>query len=57
MPLPASRLHMSGFDLAQLFVDSASDNQVGRQFDSPLEIVYLPIIRRQMEAAAARDAA
>lgn len=43
------RLHMAGLDLAQLFLDPAAANDVGRQFNSPLEIVYLPIIRRQIE--------
>ncbi len=42
------RLHMAGFDLAQLFKDAATHNDVGRQFESPLEIVYLPLIRRQI---------
>ena len=47
------RLHLDGLDLAQLFVDSAEQNAMGRQFPSPLEIVYLPLIRRQI--AAMRD--
>lgn len=42
------RLHMEGLDLAQLFVDDGAVNAVGRQFPSPLEIIYLPLIRRQI---------
>lgn len=43
------RLHMAGFDLAQLFLDAAADNELGQQLESPLEIVYLPLIRRQID--------
>lgn len=42
------RLHMCGLDLAQLFV-GGEENAVGRRFPSPLEIVYLPLIRRQID--------
>lgn len=41
------RLAIDGFDLAQLFLDG-DGNEVGRAFPSPLEIVYLPLIRRQI---------
>ncbi len=41
------RLAIDGFDLAQLFLDG-DRNEVGRAFPSPLEIVYLPLIRRQI---------
>lgn len=42
------RLYIDGLDLAQLFLDGAG-NEVGRAFPSPLEIVYLPLIRRQID--------
>lgn len=41
------RLSFDGMDLAQLFLDG-DGNEVGRAFPSPLEIVYLPLIRRQI---------
>jgi len=44
----AGRLHMDSLDLAQLFHDYGNDQGLGRTLPSPLEIVYLPIIRRQI---------
>lgn len=41
------RLHIDGLDMAQLFLDG-HNNELGRAFPSPLEIVYLPLIRRQI---------
>ncbi|MCB8983019.1 MAG: arginine decarboxylase [Ardenticatenaceae bacterium] len=43
------RLHMEDLDLAQLFLGGGSGPGLGRTLPSPLEIVYLPIIRRQIE--------
>lgn len=44
------RLHMEDLDLAQLFVADGGAAGPGRVFPSPLEIVFLPIIRRQIAA-------
>ncbi len=43
------RLHMENLDLAQLFLNEGADLKVDDLLSSPLEIVYLPIIRRQIE--------
>lgn len=42
------RLQMDGLDLAQFFLDEAESNALGQNFPSPMEIVYLPLIRRQI---------
>jgi arginine decarboxylase len=42
------RLKMDGLDLAQLLQDYGSDQGLGRILPSPLEIIYLPLIRRQI---------
>ena len=44
------RLLMDGLDLAQLFQGDQSDQGLGRIMPSPLEIVYLPLIRRQINS-------
>ncbi len=41
-------LHLNGLDLAQLFLDEAPQG-FDKTMPSPLEIVYLPLIRRQIE--------
>ncbi len=43
------RLWMDGLDLAQLLDGQGVDQGLGRRLPSPLEIVYLPLIRRQIE--------
>ncbi len=43
------RLNMDGLDLVQLLYDGGADQGLGRVLPSPLEIVYMPIIRRQIE--------
>ncbi|MCA9972904.1 MAG: hypothetical protein KC425_21955 [Anaerolineales bacterium] len=43
------RLYFEDLDLAQLFLGGGPDQGVGRTLSSPLEIVYLPVIRRQIE--------
>ncbi|MBK8985021.1 MAG: arginine decarboxylase [Chloroflexi bacterium] len=42
------RLHLEDLDLAQLFLGGGSRLGLGRTLPSPLEIVYLPIIPRQI---------
>jgi arginine decarboxylase len=42
------RLFMNNFDLAQLFLGDGADQGLGRTLPSPLEIVFLPLIRRQI---------
>ncbi|MBK6712486.1 MAG: arginine decarboxylase [Chloroflexi bacterium] len=42
------RLHIEDLDLAQLFLGGSGPG-IGRTLPSPLEIVYLPIISRQIE--------
>jgi arginine decarboxylase len=45
------RLHMDGLDLADLFVGGGEGSVVlGGVMPSPMEIVYLPIIRHKVEA-------
>lgn len=44
----SGRLFMDGLDLAQLFLGDDLDQGFGRTVPSPLEIVYLPLIRRQI---------
>ena len=43
------RLFMDGLDLAQLLTDYGNDQGLGGVLPSPLEIVYLPLIRRQIK--------
>ena len=43
------RLHFEDLDLAQLFLGDRDDQGLGRTLPSPLEIVYLPLIRRKIE--------
>ncbi|MGB3712915.1 MAG: hypothetical protein WA996_00640 [Candidatus Promineifilaceae bacterium] len=43
------RLFMEDLDLAGLFLGDGQANGLGRTLPSPLEIVYLPIIRRQIK--------
>ena len=42
------RLKMDGLDLAQLLHDYGTDQGFGRTLPSPLEIIYLPLIRSQI---------
>lgn len=42
------RLHLDGLDLFDLFVGSAALGNGAKPLPSPLEIVYLPIIRQQI---------
>lgn len=42
------RLFIEDLDLAGLFLDDGKDSGLDRPLPSPLEIVYLPIIRRQI---------
>lgn len=42
------RLHMDGLDLTQLFFDKPDEQEFHQVLPSPLEIVYLPLIRRQI---------
>lgn len=42
------RLYLEGVDLAQVLVGGGVDQGLGRQLGSPLEIVYLPIIREKV---------
>jgi arginine decarboxylase len=42
-------LFLKELDLAQLFLGGHRQPSPGEQFDSPLEIVYLPLIRRQID--------
>ncbi len=42
------RLHFEDLDLAQLFVGGGADQGLGRTLPSPLEIVYLPVIRQRI---------
>ncbi len=39
------RLHFEDLDLAQIFLDGGGEEGLGQALRSPLEIVYLPIIR------------
>ncbi|HSM57251.1 MAG TPA: hypothetical protein VK879_13960 [Candidatus Sulfomarinibacteraceae bacterium] len=41
-------LYMNELDLAELFVDGAAGTNAGEPFGSPLEVVYLPLIREQI---------
>lgn len=43
------RLHLDGLDLTQILLGDALDQGLGRTLPSPLEIIYLPIIRRQID--------
>jgi arginine decarboxylase len=43
-----ARLHLDGFDLTQLFLDGHQPQGFIEALPSPLEIVYLPIIRRKI---------
>lgn len=45
----AGRLYFDDLDLAQLFVGGRQDQGLGKTLPSPLEIVYLPIIRQKIE--------
>jgi arginine decarboxylase len=42
------RLYFNGLDLAQLLIGGRRDQGLGRPLPSPLEIVYLPQIRRKI---------
>ena len=42
------RLHLKALDLAQLFLGGDAQPGLGRTLPSPLEVVYLPLIRRQI---------
>lgn len=42
------RLFMEGLDLAQLFLEPPPEDHYEEAFASPMEIVYLPLIRRQI---------
>lgn len=42
------RLYLDGLDLTQLFQGDSQDQGVGRTLPSPLEIVYLPLIRHRI---------
>jgi arginine decarboxylase len=42
------RLLIDGLDLAQLLQDYGNDQGFGQTLPSPLEVVYLPLIRRQI---------
>lgn len=44
------RLHLNQLDLTNLFLGDGRDQGFGKVLPSPLEIVYLPIIRRQIAA-------
>ena len=44
------RLHMDGLDLAQLFLADRLDQGWSEALPSPLEVVYLPIIRKKIDA-------
>jgi arginine decarboxylase len=44
------RLYFEELDLAQIFLGDAKDQGLGRTLPSPLEIVYLPLIRRRIVA-------
>ncbi|MFZ6027175.1 MAG: arginine decarboxylase [Chloroflexota bacterium] len=44
------RLYLEGLDLAQLLLGDRQDQGAGRTFSSPLEIVYLPLIRKKIRA-------
>nr|NIV99194.1 hypothetical protein [Candidatus Saccharibacteria bacterium] len=43
------RLHLDGLDLTQLFDEERDQQGFHRTLPSPLEIVYLPIIRHQID--------
>ncbi len=43
------RLHLDGLDLTQLFSPDRSDQGFDQTLPSPLEVVYLPLIGRQIE--------
>lgn len=43
------RLYMEDLDLAGLFLGDGQATGLGRTLPSPLEIIYLPIIRRQID--------
>lgn len=43
------RLHFGGLDLAQLMQDSSQINGLDQRLSSPLEVVYLPLIRQRIE--------
>ena len=43
------RLYLDGLDLTQLFLGDGQDQGLGKTLPSPLEIVYLPLIRRKIE--------
>lgn len=42
------RLHFEDLDLAQLFLGDRHDQGLGRILPSPLEIIYLPVIRQRI---------
>jgi arginine decarboxylase len=42
------RLHFAGLDLTQLFIGGREDQGLGEKLPSPLEVVYLPKIRRKI---------
>ncbi len=44
------RLFLDNLDLTQLFLGDKEDQGLGRTLPSPLEIVYLPLIRQKIEA-------
>lgn len=44
------RLYLEELDLAQLLLGNGQDQGAGRVFASPLEIVYLPLIRKKITA-------
>ncbi|MCA9934930.1 MAG: arginine decarboxylase [Ardenticatenaceae bacterium] len=43
------RLHFEDLDLAQLFLGDGPDQGLGRTLPSPLEIIYLPVIRHRID--------
>jgi arginine decarboxylase len=43
------RLYLEDLDLSQLFLGDREDQGLGRTLPSPLEIVYLPLIRRKID--------
>lgn len=46
----SGRLFMDGLDLTQLFLGDSQDQGLGRTLPSPLEIVYLPIVGKRIDA-------
>ena len=46
----SGRLFMDGLDLTQLFLGDSEEQGLGRTLPSPLEIVYLPIVGKRIDA-------